>query len=382
MSEPSHEPMKVAIVCHPTYGGSGVVAAELGMRLAQRGHEVHFVSYQLPFRVDHTQANVHFHEVEVTSYPLFRYPPYALALATKLVSVVRTHAVKLIHVHYAIPHAISAILTQQMCCDCGLKTVTTLHGTDITVVGSDHSFAEITSFGIRGSNAVTAVSESLARETREQFEIDSEIEVIPNFVDTELYSRSHFSRELRGRYAPDDESLILHVSNFRPVKRVLDVVRIFARIAESRPAQLLMVGTGPERGAVEEEVKRLGVEDRVHLVGAMTGVHDLLACADLFLLPSETESFGLAALEAMACGVPVVASAAGGLTEVVVSGETGFLAPVGDVPAMADWSIEVLADSDRHRRISEAARRRAVEQFDRDPVVDRYENLYRQVLDS
>lgn len=372
--------MKVATVCHPTYGGSGVVASELGMRLAQRGHEVHFVSYQLPFRVDHTQPNVHFHEVEVSSYPLFRYPPYALALATKLVSVVRTHGVKLIHVHYAIPHAISANLTKQMCCDCGIRTVTTLHGTDITIVGSDHSFAEVTRFGIRGSDAVTAVSESLARDTRELFDLDKEIEVIPNFVDTALFTPALRSLELRRRYAEDHESLVMHVSNFRPVKRVTDVVRIFAHIAAKQPARLLMVGTGPDRQAAEDEARRLGIWDRLHLVGAMTGVHELLACADLFLLPSETESFGLAALEAMASGVPVVASAAGGLPEVVAHEETGFLAPVGSIEAMAQWGAALLANPEQHRRVAGAARQRAESMFAMDPIVDRYEDLYSRVM--
>ncbi|MEM7263373.1 MAG: N-acetyl-alpha-D-glucosaminyl L-malate synthase BshA [Planctomycetota bacterium] len=374
--------MKLAIVCHPTYGGSGVIASELGMSMAQRGHEVHFVSYQVPFRVDRSQRNVHFHEVEVTSYPLFRYPPYALALATKLVSVVRTHGVRLIHAHYAIPHAISANLTKSMCCDCGIRTVTTLHGTDITIVGSDHSFAEVTRFGILGSDGVTAVSADLARETREVFDIEREVEVIPNFVDTTLYNPTRRDESLRSRFVEPGEALVVHISNFRPVKRVPDVIATFDRIRSEYPARLLMVGTGPDRTAAEEEAARRGISDRVHFVGGVPGTSELLAGCDLMLLPSENESFGLVALEAMACGVPVVATARGGLPEVVVHGETGFLTEVGDVEAMATHSLDLLADSSRHSEFAAAARERAVSAFDRDRVVDRYESYYRSILDA
>ena len=372
--------MKIAIVCHPTYGGSGVVASELGMSMAARDHEVHFVSYQVPFRVDRSQPNVHFHEVEVTSYPLFRYPPYALALATKLVSVVRAHGVRLVHAHYAIPHAISANLTKSMCADCGIHTVVTLHGTDITIVGSDHAFAEVTRFGIEGSDRVTAVSEDLARETREVFDIQRPIEVIPNFVDTDLYSPDRRDQQLRRRFVDNGEALVVHVSNFRPVKRVLDVVRVFDRIRRDRPAKLLMVGTGPDHCAAEEEIARLGIASDVHFVGAVAGASELLACCDLMLLTSENESFGLVALEAMACGVPVIATRAGGVPEVVADRETGFLAPVGDTEAMGEAALELLSSAGMQQSFSRAARQRAVELFDRDRIVDRYEALYRRLL--
>jgi len=372
--------VKIAIVCHPTYGGSGVVASELGMSMAARDHEVHFVSYQVPFRVDRSQPNVHFHEVEVTSYPLFRYPPYALALATKLVSVVRAHGVRLVHAHYAIPHAISANLTKSMCADCGIHTVVTLHGTDITIVGSDHAFAEVTRFGIEGSDRVTAVSEDLARETREVFDIQRPIEVIPNFVDTDLYSPDRRDQQLRRRFVDNGEALVVHVSNFRPVKRVLDVVRVFDRIRRDRPAKLLMVGTGPDHCAAEEEIARLGIASDVHFVGAVAGASELLACCDLMLLTSENESFGLVALEAMACGVPVIATRAGGVPEVVADRETGFLAPVGDTEAMGEAALELLSSAGMQQSFSRAARQRAVELFDRDRIVDRYEALYRRLL--
>ncbi len=350
--------------------------------MAARDHEVHFVSYQVPFRVDRSQPNVHFHEVEVTSYPLFRYPPYALALATKLVSVVRAHGVRLIHAHYAIPHAISANLTKQMCCDCGIRTVTTLHGTDITIVGSDHSFAEVTRFGIEGSDSVTAVSEDLARETRKAFDITREIEVIPNFVDTVLYSPERRDEALRRRFVEDGEALVVHISNFRPVKRVLDVVRVFERIRASRPAKLLMVGTGPDRCAAEEEISRLGLSDDVHFVGAVAGTSEILACCDLMLLPSENESFGLVALEAMACGVPVIATRAGGIPEVVTDRETGYLEAMGDIDSMSRDAVELLSSPEMHRNFSRAARQRAVDLFDRDAIVDRYEALYQRILEA
>ncbi|MFN0059519.1 MAG: N-acetyl-alpha-D-glucosaminyl L-malate synthase BshA [Planctomycetota bacterium] len=372
--------MKMAIVCHPTYGGSGVVAAELGMEIAKRGHDVHFVSHELPFRVDHTHENVFFHEVEVTSYPLFKYPPYGLALASRLLDVVRRCDVRLIHVHYAIPHAISAYLTQQMCPDCGIRTITTLHGTDITLVGSDPSFAEITSFGIANSSGVTAVSEYLAEETRRQFGVTRDLKVIPNFVDTKRYHPDRRNAQLRARYCPPDEALVVHVSNFRPVKRVADVIRIFAALTKRRAAKLLMVGSGPERALAESLAKKLGLAKQVHFVGAVPAVEELLAVCDLMLLPSESESFGLAALEAMASGVPVIGTASGGLPEVVISGESGYLAKVGDIAEQSARAAEVLCDAELHQRFRRAARARAVEQFEANQVVDVYERYYEEVM--
>ncbi|MFQ5654294.1 MAG: N-acetyl-alpha-D-glucosaminyl L-malate synthase BshA [Planctomycetota bacterium] len=373
--------MKLAIACHPTYGGSGVIAAELGMAMADRGHEVHFVSYQPPFRIDPLHPNVHFHEVDVASYPLFHYPPYALALANKLVEVVQDQGVRLLHVHYAIPHSISAVLTRLMCRDCGIRVITTLHGTDITLVGSDPSFFQTTRFGIEASDGVTAVSEYLARESRTQFRLRRPIRVIPNFVDTREYSPDRASAALRERFAPAGEALVVHLSNFRPVKRVIDVIGIFAAISREVPARLLMVGSGPELAATEDEVNRLGIRGRVRFLGLMNGAAELLASSDLLLLPSETESFGLAALEAMACGVPVIATRAGGVPEVVEHGLTGFLGEIGDVGGMAAMGISILADEARRRALGAAGRRRAVEEFPLERVVTVYEGFYHEVME-
>ena len=374
------ERMNIAIACHPTYGGSGVVAAELGMQLAERGHEVHFVSYEAPFRIDPLQPNVFFHEVEVTSYPLFRYPPYALALATKLVDVVRSHGVRLLHVHYAIPHAISAFLTKQMCPDCDVRILTTLHGTDITLVGSDPSFQEISRFGIAQSDGITAVSDYLARATRRHFRVERPIEVIPNFVDVERFSPERADPALRARFAAPDERLLVHVSNFRTVKRVPDVVEVFARIAAVEPARLLMVGSGPARAPAEEELTRLGLIDRATFLGPVDEVAPLLATSDLLLLPSENESFGLAALEAMASGVPVIATRTGGLPEVVEDGETGILADVGGTTEMAERGLEILRDERARRRMGDAARERAVDRYRGERVLGAYEAAYQRLL--
>lgn len=368
--------MKIAIAGHPTYGGSGVVAAELGMALAERGHEVHFVSYQAPFRIDPLHPRVTFHEVEVTSYPLFRYPPYALALATKLLGVVRTHGVELIHAHYAIPHSIAAHLAQEMSGEHRVDTVTTLHGTDITLVGSDPSFYEITRFAIERSDAVTAVSAYLADASVERFRLERPVEVIPNFIDPGEYSPEHRDVELRRRFAEDGEVLLCHISNFRPVKRIPDVIEIFGRVAHTRPARLLMIGNGPEVQPARVLAAELGVAERITWLGALDAVADPLACADLFLLPSDGESFGLAALEAMASAVPVVATSAGGLPEVVDDGRTGFLRPVGDVEGMGAAALAILDDPDLHGRMREAARTAAVERFSLASIVGRYEEVY------
>jgi N-acetyl-alpha-D-glucosaminyl L-malate synthase BshA len=372
--------MHVGIICHPTFGGSGVVASELGMALADRGHQVHLFSYRRPFRIPASHANTHFHEVEVTTYPLFKYPPYTLALATKLAAVSRREPIDLLHAHYAIPHALSAYLCRQLLGSPSPRIITTLHGTDITLIGLDDSFYEITRFGILQSDGLTAVSEHLARETEARFAIDRPVRVIPNFVDTKRFSPERRSPALRQRFADEGEALVGHVSNFRSVKRVGDVVRVFHRLQARSPAKLLMVGDGPELEPARALVQELGLQEKVEFLGPRQDVPGLLAQLDLFLLPSEYESFGLAALEAMACGVPVIASRAGGLPEVVDDGSTGFLLPVGDVQAMARRAAEILDGDGLRRRLSAAARRRAEERFPLPKIVDAYEAYYREVL--
>ena len=371
--------MNIGITCYPTVGGSGAVAAELGKQLGRRGHRIHFVSYRTPFRLDDVNGNVSFHEVDISSYPLFEYPPHDLALAAKMAEVSRDHRLQLLHVHYAIPHAIAGFLAQQMLGAAAPRLVTTLHGTDITIVGQDRSFFEITRFGIERSDGVTAVSEFLKRMTLEEFEITRPIEVIPNFVDLSIYRRGEMRRD-RGAFAAAGEKILLHVSNFRPVKRVLDVVRVFERVNREVPSVLLMVGEGPERASAQALVRRLNLDERVRFVGRQNRIEELAGIADVFLLPSELESFGLSALEAMACDVPVVGSDAGGLPEVVKHTETGFLLPVGDIEGMAARTLEILKDDEHHRALGQAARRRAAALFDADRIVSQYERLYEKVL--
>ena len=375
--------MKLAIACYPTYGGSGVIATELGLALAERGHEVHFLSYEPPHRLGPAAGslpNVYFHEVQVTAYPLFRYPPYDLALASKMVEVVETHGVELIHAHYAVPHAISAVLAKQMLGN-GVKVLTTLHGTDVTLVGQEKSYLAATRFGIERSDAVTAVSRHLHDETKSLLCDTCDIQVIYNFVDTNRYTPQPCP-ETSAHFTQSGEKVLLHISNFRPVKRPLDVVAVFARIANEMPARLLLVGEGPELPRAEAYAEELGVRDRVLALGQRSEIERVLACADLFLLPSESESFGLAALEAMACAVPPVASAVGGLPEVVVDGESGILCPVGDVETMAARSLALLRDDEAYRAMAGAARTRAVERFDRSLWIGEYEAAYRQLLES
>jgi len=372
-------PLNVAIICHPTIGGSGVVAAELGIALAERGHEVHVVSYVRPVRVTETQPNLHFHEVPITRYPLFKYPPYTLALATKLATLAREKPIDILHAHYAIPHAISAYLCKQMLGGQAPKIVTTLHGTDITLLGLDESFYEITRFSLQQSDGVTAVSSYLARETQERFCTDCPAEVIYNFIDLEQFSPGNADAQLRARYACPDEALIGHLSNLRWVKRPQDVIRTFHRIAQHHPARLLMIGDGPDRETVERLTDELGVSEQVSFLGADLDVETLLPQLDLFLLPSEQESFGLAALEAMACGVPVIATQVGGLPELVEDGKSGYLLPLRDVEAMSARAIELLSNPQHHRELKIGARRRA-EQFDRASTIDRYEAYYAKVL--
>jgi N-acetyl-alpha-D-glucosaminyl L-malate synthase BshA len=371
--------VNIGITCYPTVGGSGAVAAELGKQLARRGHSVHFVSYRLPFRLDEFQDNVRYHEIDLTTYSLFEYPPHDLALAAKMAEVARENKLDLFHVHYAIPHAITGILAQQMLGSTPTKLITTLHGTDITLVGQDRTFFEITKFGIERSDGVTAVSEFLKKMTVDEFQIAKPIQVIPNFVDLSNFCRTRGYRD-RSTFAAAGQKILLHVSNFRPVKRPLDVVRIFERVLREVPAVLLMVGEGPERSSAQALARRLGLSDHVRFLGRQDRIEELTGIADVFLLPSELESFGLSALEAMACGVPVVGSDAGGLPEVVKHTETGFLVPVGDIEAMAARTIEILKDEQHWQALSAAARRRAAALFGAERVVGEYERFYERVL--
>ncbi len=373
--------MKIAISCYPTYGGSGAVATELGLELADRGHEIHIISYAQPFRLMGFRERVYFHEVEMEQYPLFEHPPYTLALAVAIHEVAEKHELDLVHVHYAIPHAASAWLARQMLE--GRKAprvITTLHGTDITLTGQHPSFHSITRFTIQKSDGITAVSTFLREETERSFGVEpGRIRVIPNFIDTRRYRRDREPCH-RASLAPGGEKIVMHVSNFRAVKRVEDVVRTFALVRNNLPVRLVLVGDGPERPRAQQEAERLGVAKHVLFLGKHTSVDELLACADLFLLPSESESFGLAALEAMACGTPVVATRVGGLPEVVEDGKGGRLLPVGDVEGMAAAATEILSDATRWEAMSGAARRRAVDEFDVDRVVPVYEAFYREVL--
>ncbi|MDH5760847.1 MAG: N-acetyl-alpha-D-glucosaminyl L-malate synthase BshA [Gemmatimonadota bacterium] len=373
--------MKIGITCYPTYGGSGAVATELGIQLAARGHEIHFISYAQPFRLGHFRERVFFHEVEMEDYPLFEHPPYSLALSVAIHDTASREGLDLVHVHYAIPHATSAwIAREMMATEKDLPIITTLHGTDITLVGLHPSFHRITQFSILRSQGITAVSDYLKEETVRDFAVPGDrIDVIPNFIDTDAW-RPDLEPCHRGTLAPGGEKIVMHISNFRPVKRVEDVVAAFARIREKVPARLVMVGDGPDRPRAMEKGEELGVRRDILFLGKHASVNELLACADLFLLPSGGESFGLAALEAMACGAPVVATRAGGLPEVVESGRTGFLLPVGDVEGMGDAGIEILSDPALHGRLAEAGRARAVEYFSADRVVPMYEALYERVI--
>ena len=373
--------LRIGITCYPVYGGSGVVATELGLELAQRGHEVHFITYAQPFRLPFFVENVYYHEVDVPSYPLFDYPPYSLALAAAMHGTAVRRKLDLLHVHYAVPHATSAWIAREMLKPEEIRVVTTLHGTDITLVGQDPSFHSITRFSILHSDGITAVSEYLRRETVERFDIPADsIEVIPNFVDLERYRRDLDGCHRR-QLAPAGEKIVIHISNFRPVKRVDDVVRVFARARRRVAARLVLVGDGPARGLAQKVAEEEGVAGQVVFLGKQSSVAELLACADVLLLPSESEAFGLVALEAMACGVPVVATAVGGVPELVPHGVAGVLAPLGDVDAMAEGVVELLASPERWQAASDAARDVAT-RFSTDRVVPRYEALYHRVLSS
>lgn len=372
-------PMKIGITCYPTYGGSGVVATELGMELAARGHEVHFITYAVPTRLNPTNDRIYFHEVEVTSYPLFDHPPYTLALAVKMAEVAESAQLDLLHVHYAIPHSVSALLARSMSAPRLLPFITTLHGTDITLVGSDRSYLPITRFSIEQSDGVTAISNYLRDQTIKEFDIKRPIEVIRNFVNCDLYCCPSDKRR-RSEWAPNNEPLLMHLSNFRPVKRITDVVEIFALVRQKMPAKLVLIGDGPDRGAAEHLVRRKKLNSDVFFLGKQDRIHELLGLADLFLLPSDLESFGLAALEAMACEVPVVATNVGGVPEVVTNGVDGYLVEPRDVAAAAKFAIQILSRADRGKQMGKQARIDARKKFCSNDVIPLYEAYYQKVL--
>jgi len=373
--------MKIGIVCYPTFGGSGVVATELGKALADRGHQVHFVTYNQPARLDLFSENLFYHEVSVSNYPLFDFPPYELALASRLVDVVRFEKLDILHVHYAIPHASAAFMAKQILLTYGIyiPVVTTLHGTDITLVGRDRTFKPVVTFSINKSDGVTAVSEHLRSDTYQFFEIENDIKVIPNFIDLTRFSlkpKDHFKKAI----APFGEKIIIHTSNFRKVKRTDDVIRIFAKLIKRIPAKLLMVGDGVERSRCEQLSRDLEVSNDIRFLGKQDAIEEILSVSDLFLMPSESESFGLAALEAMACKVPVISSNAGGLPELNVDGETGFLKDAGDVDGMAEKAIYILEDETRLQQFKNNALERA-KQFDLANILPAYENYYVEVIE-
>lgn len=372
--------MQIAISCYPTHGGSGVIATELGIELAKKGHHVHIISYSVPFRLHKFYPNLYFHEVEILSYPLFKHPPYELALINKMAEVAKSVNLDIIHAHYAIPHAISAYVAQMMLKPNSPKVITTLHGTDITLVGSDPSFYDLVRFSINESDGITAVSQFLRQRTIDKFKIDKPIEVIYNFVDTRRFSPK--TSKNREYYAKKNEKIICHVSNFRPVKRLRDVIRVFAGIQEEVPSVLLLVGEGTERNIAQELVLEFGLQYKVHFLGSQDNVEDILAISDLFLLTSEKESFGLVALEAMSCGVPVIASNAEGIPEVIKDGHTGFLFDTGDVDLMARGAITILSDQATYKEFSRNSRKWVLENFSTEKHIQKYLDFYQQVLDQ
>jgi N-acetyl-alpha-D-glucosaminyl L-malate synthase BshA len=372
--------MKIGITCYPTYGGSGIVATELGLELADRGHEVHFITYANPIRLDATIPRIHYHEVEVSNYPLFQYPPYCLALASRMAEVAESYNLDLLHVHYAIPHSISAMLARQMLqATRPLPFITTLHGTDITLVGADPSYFKITKFSIEKSDGITAISEDLRRHTVEVFDVRNEIRVIHNFVNCTTYAPDPERRGIE-RFAPNGEKLLIHLSNFRPVKRVQDCIRVLAAVRKHTDARLLMVGDGPERGPAEHLAWQLGVNRHVEFLGKQNQVERLIRLAHVLLMPSEMESFGLAALEAMACGVPAVGTRVGGVPELITDGEDGFLEKVGDIEGQAGRVVELLTDDALDTRMAAAARQTASTRFCTEKIIPLYEDYYEQIL--
>ncbi|WP_441000876.1 N-acetyl-alpha-D-glucosaminyl L-malate synthase BshA [Fodinibius sp. SL11] len=371
--------MNIGIVCYPTFGGSGVVATELAKGLAQRDHNVHILSYARPARLDTFRTNISYHEVNMNTYPLFEYPPYDLALANQMASLIEYEKIDVLHVHYAIPHATSAYLAKQILGEKAehVPLITTLHGTDITIVGSDPSYKNVVDFSINQSDGVTAVSEYLRNETYERFDIKKDIKVIPNFIDLKRFQKSdhnHFKKAI----CPNDEKVVVHVSNFREVKRVPEVISVFSRILENDiEAKLLLVGDGPDRQRAEQRCRELRICDQVRFLGKQDQVEDILSIADLFLIPSGSETFGLAALEAMSCSVPVISSNIGGLPEVNIHGETGYLCDLDDIDCMSDYAVNILSDESLHRELSENARKQA-ETFEMSKIISQYEEYYKQ----
>lgn len=376
------EKLNIGITCYPVAGGSGIVATELGVKLAERGHNVHFIAYDLPFRLDTFQPNLFFHEVDTTSYQLFKFPPYTLTLAAKMAEISCEYNLNLLHVHYAIPHATAAYLAKQLIRgNCYPKIITTLHGTDITLVGADKSYFDITRFSIESSDGITAVSRYLADETVQEFKIQKPIEVIPNFIDVSRFKPTSACCD-RKQFAGPGEKLLCHISNFRPVKRVMDVINIFERVQEKVPSRLLLIGEGPDTMLVRRAVKKNGLEGKVAFLGNQHRVEEILPLTDLFLVPSEEESFGLAALEALACGVPVIGSSGTGLVEVVDNGKDGFLYPVGDTISMANAAVSLLNGEYDLEEFRANAHTKAHEKFGADKIVDHYERYYRQVMED
>jgi N-acetyl-alpha-D-glucosaminyl L-malate synthase BshA len=372
--------VNVGITCYPTYGGSGIVATELGLELATRGHEVHFISYANPIRLDPDTPRVHYHEVEVSTYPLFQYPPYCLALASRMAEVAESYGLDLLHVHYAIPHSISAMLAQQMMAPTRrLPFITTLHGTDITLVGVDPSYFPITKFSIEKSDGITCISDYLKTQTAEVFGVPNEIRVIKNFINCDLYHPDN-AKKGAAQYAPEGEKLLIHLSNFRPVKRVQDCVRILAEVRKSVPARLLMVGDGPERSPAEHLARMLKVDRHISFLGKQNHVERIIPLAHVLLMPSEMEAFGLVALEAMACGVVPVATRVGGVPELITDGEDGYLEAVGDIPAQAARVVALLTDDNMHSRMAKTGRQNAAERFSTERIIPQYEKYYEDVV--
>lgn len=375
--------MKIGITCYPTYGGSGVIATELGKELALRGHEVHFISYALPFRLNKYIENIFFHEVETSTYPLFEFPLYSLSLTSKMIEVADFEKLDLLHVHYAIPHATSAYLAKKIAKNKNLKIVTTLHGTDITLVGLEPSFLPLVKFSIEESDGVTAVSRFLKEKTLTNYSIEKNIDVIPNFVDTEVFKKISINDcAFRKHIAPNGEKVLVHTSNFRPVKRVPDAIRVFNIVQKEIPAKLLLVGDGPDRSECERLVRELNLTDNVKFLGKQEGLVEILSSSDIFIIPSQSESFGLAALEAMACGLPVISSSVGGLPELVKHNECGFISEIGDIERMAKYTLDLLTNQKKYELFSKNARARAVNQFDTSKVIPLYEEYYKLILNS
>jgi N-acetyl-alpha-D-glucosaminyl L-malate synthase BshA len=378
--------MKIAIVCYPTYGGSGVVATELGKYLATRGHEIHFISYAMPHRLSEFVDNIFYHEVESYNYPLFEFPLYSIELASKIVEVVKYNDIDLIHAHYAIPHATSAYLAREILKkekgNCKIKVVTTLHGTDITLIGLEPTFLPTMKFSIEQSDGVTAVSSFLKEKTISSYKVEKDIEVIPNFIDTDKYNRETIKIcNLKNHFAPNGEKILAHTSNFRPLKRVQDVIKIFNKVRKKVNSKLLLIGDGPDRSECERLSRELGIYEDIKFMGKQDSIAELLSLSDLFIMPSQSESFGLSALEAMSCSVPAITTSVGGLPELNIHGETGYIAEIGDIERMSKYAIELLSNEKKYKLFSKRARERAME-FSQEDIIRKYEKHYETVLNS